>query len=74
MNIMIDLIVYLVVFGLIWWLVGLLPLPSPVAQIVNVLFTIILIVIILSTFGFLPRSYLPHIAIGQNVTHVVSGG
>ena len=61
MDVMMNLIVYLVVFGLIWWLVGLLPLPSPVAQIVNVLFTIILIVIILSTFGFLPHSYLPRL-------------
>ena len=60
MDVMTNLIVYLVVFGLIWWLVGLLPLPSPVAQIVNVLFTIMLIVVILSTFGDLPRSYLPH--------------
>ena len=63
MDVMMNLVVYLVVFGLIWWLVGLLPLPSPVAQIVNVIFTIMLIVIILSTFGFLPRTYLPHIHI-----------
>jgi len=63
MDVMTNLIVYLVVFGLIWWLVGLLPLPSPVAQIVNVIFTIMLIVIILCTFGILPRTYLPHIHI-----------
>ena len=36
MKIIINLIVYLIVFGLIWWKVSLLPLPSPIAQIVRV--------------------------------------
>ncbi len=63
MNVMISLVVYLVVFGLIWWLVSLLPLPGPVAQIVRVLFIVMLIVIILSAVGILPGGYLPHIHI-----------
>lgn len=63
MDMIISLIAYLVVFGLIWWLVGLLPLPAPVDKIVNVLFTIMLIVIILSAFGIIPRGYLPSIHI-----------
>lgn len=61
MNIIISLIAYLVVFGLIWWLVSILPLPSPVAQIVRVLFIILLILIILSFAGVLPNSYLPRL-------------
>jgi hypothetical protein len=61
MNVLISLIVYLVVFGLIWWLVSLLPLPSPVAQIVRVLFIILLILIVLSVFGIIPGSYLPRL-------------
>lgn len=61
MVMLINLIVYLVVFGLIWWLVGMLPLPSPVAQIVRVLFIILLIYIILAAFGILPGGYLPSI-------------
>jgi uncharacterized Tic20 family protein len=59
MNIIISLIVYLVIFGLIWWLVSMLPLPSPVAQIVRVLFVILLILIVLSVFGIIPGGYLP---------------
>ncbi|GGY61850.1 hypothetical protein GCM10011613_01620 [Cellvibrio zantedeschiae] len=61
MDTIINLIAYLVVFGLIWWLVSMLPLPSPVAQIVRVLFIVLLILIILSFAGILPSSYLPHI-------------
>jgi hypothetical protein len=61
MNVLISLIIYLVVFGLIWWLVSLLPLPSPVAQIVRVLFIILLILIVLSVFGIIPGGYLPRL-------------
>jgi hypothetical protein len=56
-----SLIVYLVIFGLIWWLVSLLPLPAPVAQIVRVLFIILLILIVLSVFGVIPGNYLPRL-------------
>jgi hypothetical protein len=60
MEPIVNLIIYLVIFGLIWWLVSLLPLPSPVAQIVRVLFIILLILIVLSAFGILPAGILPH--------------
>ena len=63
MNIIISLIIYLVVFGLIWWLVGMLPLPAPVAQIVRILFIILLILIILSVVGILPGGYLPKLSL-----------
>ena len=63
MNVIINLIVYLVIFGLIWWAVGMLPLPSPVAQIVRVLFIIVLILIILSVTGIISGNYLPPIHI-----------
>jgi hypothetical protein len=61
MNVIISLIIYLVVFGLIWWLVSMLPLPAPVGQIVRVLFIILLIFIVLSVFGIIPGGYLPRI-------------
>lgn len=61
MNPLISLIAYLVVFGLVWWLVGMLPLPAPVAQIVRVLFVILLILIILGAFGIVPGLNLPQI-------------
>ncbi|MES2676410.1 MAG: Thivi_2564 family membrane protein [Pseudomonadota bacterium] len=61
MDIIINLIAYLVVFGLIWWLVSMLPLPAPVGQIVRILFIILLIIIILSFFGIIPGGQLPRI-------------
>lgn len=63
MDPIINLIVYLVVFGLIWWLVSLLPLPGPVAQVVRVLFIIMLIIIVLSVFNVIPGNYLPRLNI-----------
>lgn len=63
MDSLVNLIVYLVVFGLIWWLVSLLPLPSPVAQVVRVLFIILLILIVLSVFGIIPGGYLPRLSL-----------
>lgn len=63
MDTIINLIAYLVVFGLIWWLVSMLPLPAPVGQIVRILFIILLIIIVLSFFGIIPGGHLPRIRI-----------
>jgi len=59
MSIIVSLIAYLVVFGLIWWLVSMLPLPAPVGKIVQILFIILLILIILSFAGVIPNTQLP---------------
>jgi hypothetical protein len=61
MDTIINLIAYLVVFGLVWWLVSMLPLPAPVGQIVRILFIILLIIIVLSFFGIIPGGQLPRI-------------
>ncbi len=61
MDTIIHLIIYLVIFGLIWWVVGMLPLPAPVAQIVRILFVIMLICIILAAVGILPPRFLPRL-------------
>lgn len=52
---LITLIVYLIVLGLIYWLVSLIPLPSPFGQIVRVLFILVAVVAVLSAFGVMPR-------------------
>lgn len=58
---LVSLIVVLVVFGLLFWLVSLLPLPGPWKQVVQVLSIIILILLVASYFlgwggmGNLPR-------------------
>lgn len=58
---LVSLLVVLVVFGLLFWLVSLLPLPGPWKQVVQVLSIIILILLVASYFlgwggmGNLPR-------------------
>lgn len=63
MSIIITLIVSLIVLGLIWWLVQMIPLPAPIAQIVQVLFVLLAIVMVLGAFGIIPGVSLPHIRI-----------
>lgn len=47
----ISLIVFVVVLGLIYWLVSLIPLPDPFPTIVKVLFILIAVLYILQMFG-----------------------
>lgn len=53
MSIIITLIVWLIVLGLLYYLVTLLPLPHPFGIVVQVLFVLLLIFIVLNTFGLL---------------------
>jgi hypothetical protein len=57
----INVIIWLVILGLIWWLIGFLPLPAPLGQIIMVLFIILAVLIALSIFGVfnvgVPRLY-----------------
>lgn len=48
---MISLIVTIVILGLIYWAVSLIPLPDPFPIIVRILFIIIAVVYILNFFG-----------------------
>lgn len=48
---MISLIITIVVLGLIYWVVSLIPLPDPFPMIVKVLFIIIAVLILLSALG-----------------------
>ena len=60
MSIIITLIIYLVVLGLIYMLVSLLPLPDPFATIIRVLFILLAVLVVLSAFGIIGGG-LPHI-------------
>lgn len=56
---LINLLVVLLIVGVIWWAVtsvlGLLPLPAPVGQIVNIILILILALIVINALlGFLP--------------------
>lgn len=48
---LISLIVFIIVLGLIYWLVSLIPLPAPFPTIVKVLFIIIAVFYILQALG-----------------------
>lgn len=54
MSILINLIILLIVLGLLWWLVSLLPIPAPFNQIIMVLFILIAILAVLSLTGIVP--------------------
>ena len=45
---LIHLIIELVVLGLIYWVVSLIPLPNPFGQIIRVIFVIIAVIIVLA--------------------------
>ena len=61
MDALIHLTISLIIFGVIWWLVDLLPLPSPIAEIVRILFVVMFIMIILAAVGILPERFMPRL-------------
>lgn len=53
---LISLLVAVIVLGLVYWLVMMLPIPDPFRKIAQVIFIIIAIFVVLGVFGFIPRS------------------
>lgn len=56
---LVSLLVTLLIVGIIWWavnaIVALLPLPAPIAQVVNIIMIVILCLIVVSALvNFLP--------------------
>lgn len=49
---MIALIVYVVILGLLYYCVTLLPLPAPFPLVVKILFIILLILVLLNAIGY----------------------
>lgn len=59
---LISIIIYLIVAGVIYWAVtmilGIIPLPEPIKQVINVLLIVVLVLIIV--FALLPlASHIP---------------
>lgn len=52
---LIDLIIYLVVLGLLFWVLGLLPLAEPYGQIIRVVGIVIAVLVLINYL----RAYLP---------------
>lgn len=55
----IQIIVTLIVVGLIWWLIQMLPLPAPIMQIITVVLVLCPIFWLLGAFGLLSGTGLP---------------
>jgi hypothetical protein len=54
---MLRLVFLLIVLGLVWWLIGFLPLPEPFPTIIRVVLVLALIWEVLALAGYVP-SYL----------------
>ena len=54
MELLISLLIFLVIASVVWWAVGMLPLPAPIRPIVLVILVIIFLVYML---GFLPGGH-----------------
>ena len=63
MSIIVSLIIYLIVLGLIYWLVRMLPLPAPFGLIIRSLFVLRAVLACLSLLGVVNGNYLPIIRI-----------
>ena len=49
-NVLISLIIYLIIVGVLYWAVttilGVIPLPEPIKQVINVLLIVVLVLIV----------------------------
>jgi hypothetical protein len=63
MTTLLSLLVYLIVLGILWWAVGLLPLPDPIRTAITIVFVLLLIYPVLTVLGIVPGG-LPHLRLG----------
>ena len=54
LQLLVSLLIFLVIASVVWWAVGMLPLPAPVRPIVLVVLVLIFLVYLL---GMLPGSH-----------------
>ena len=54
MELLISLLIFLVIASVVWWAVGMLPLPAPIRPIILVVLVLIFLVYML---GFLPGGH-----------------
>lgn len=58
-SLLVSILVLLIIGGLIYWVLGMLPLPAPVMQIAKVVLAVILILILVGMlFGGVPMPHL----------------
>ena len=57
MGLLISLLVFLVIASVVWWAVGMLPLPGPIRPIVLVIMVIIFLIMLLGMLPGMPRYF-----------------
>jgi hypothetical protein len=62
---LINLLIFVCIAGLIWWVINQIPMPEPMGRIVRtvvpVIFVIILILMLLGLLGYGPWDYSPRV-------------
>lgn len=58
MNLLITLLVLVIIFSLLYWLIGIIPLPPPMANTRWVLYALLIIVAIIVLLNFVPGIHL----------------
>ena len=54
MGLLINLLILVVVLGLVYWIISLVPLPPPLRLAVQVIFAVIAIILLLGFVGWVP--------------------
>ena len=54
LQLLVSLLIFLVIASVVWWAVGMLPLPAPVRPIVLVILVVIFLIMML---GLIPGSH-----------------
>jgi hypothetical protein len=57
----VNAIIWMLIVGVVWYLVSFIPIPAPVGTIITILFIALAVVVLLSSFGVInvgvPRLY-----------------
>ena len=56
-NFLVYLLVLMIVGGIIYWLISMMPIPQPFKNIILVVLGLILVIILLNSVGFLGEPY-----------------
>jgi heme A synthase len=62
-GLLVNLIIWAIVLGLVWWLLSMLPIPPPFQRFIQVLFILICILVLLGSVGVLGPAW-PHYRYG----------
>ena len=54
LELLVSLLVFLVIASVVWWAVGMLPLPAPIRPIVLVILVVVFLIVML---GYLPGTH-----------------